>query len=139
MRAGLGKEVLDLYEWLPPHGENQVSLSTKAAERELLVTVRYDGEAGQVQRDLHFKAVSAFYRAAFPGPDMLNLSYSTGSGTAVGSLIVYPDSEAAAAWTAHYGDGRVVKHYSLAFLAENILLVVFAEGFMLGEAVHLAV
>ncbi|MDR3544132.1 MAG: hypothetical protein P4L69_24745 [Desulfosporosinus sp.] len=124
MEAGRAIKVIDPYEWLPGHGENRINL--RKQNRTLLVDVEYDGEKGVMTKIFNFTDVCAFCVEAVPGPVLSNLTYSVKSPFPIGSLVEYPDSEAAVAWMQHYGDGRIVKHYSIVFLAENLLLVVFA-------------
>jgi hypothetical protein len=51
-----------------------------------------------------------------------------------GVLIEYLDSEAAMAWGQHFGSSRAIRHYSIVFLAENLLLVVLAGSVALNES-----
>jgi hypothetical protein len=133
MRAGRWVKVLDPYDWLPGYGESSVTLHAEGLE--LLVGVSYDadGEATQC-RTLHFDKVCAFYKASFPGPYLLGIARDgQGEAPPLGTLLEYPDSEAAARWRDHLG-GRMVRHYQLVFLAENILLEVFAGGVTISDA-----
>jgi len=67
---GRGVAVLDLYEWLPGYGENCVDIRTKGAE--LSVVIAYDGEKGELKKELAFTHAAAFYKTAFPGPNILS-------------------------------------------------------------------
>jgi hypothetical protein len=133
MKIGRGVEVFDPYEWLPGHGETRVEIRMEGAE--LIVAVTYDDEAieRERKRELRFFSVCSFYLQAFPGPTMLGLESGDVNSILRGVLVEYPDSEAAAAWRRHFDDSRPVRHYSLAFLAENLLLVVWADGFSVSE------
>jgi hypothetical protein len=126
MKMGRGIEALDLYEWLPGHGENAVAIRTEGAD--LIVTVAYDCDAGVSERQLRFASVCSFYAQAFPGPSMLGLDGGEAALLLRGVLVEYPDSDAALAWSQHFRDARRVRHYSVVFLAENRLLVVLANG-----------
>jgi hypothetical protein len=64
---------------------------------------------------------------AFPGPSMLGLDGGEAGLLLKGVLVEYPDSEAAIAWSQHFRDSRRVRHYSVAFLAENRLMSVLAN------------
>lgn len=137
MKAKNPVEVLDLYEWLPGYGETSVELITHG--RDLKLSISYDGETDTLlSRVLTFHGVCGFNWSASPGVDTSNIEYdkSQNSHYVFGSLIEYTDSDAAKAWVAHFGRYlRVVKHYSVGFLAENYMLRVFAESFSLSDAV----
>lgn len=138
MEAGRCVEVLDPYQWMPGHGENSVEVFMERSGftvSDLVVTVSYDGEDGkEQQKKITFTNVSAFYRGSFPGPAMLRITHSTENkeNISIGSLVEYPESEAAQAWIKHYKNHshyeRAVKHYMWIFLSENVMLEVFAEG-----------
>lgn len=131
MEVGRCIEVLNPYDWLPGHGENEIHLRTHKGN--LLVRILYDGEHGELKKDLLFRHTVAFYKAAFPGPYLLDLHCSVRSDASMGSLIAYPDSAAAQLWTQHFNELFVFKHYSIRFLSENIMLEVFAEDFALTD------
>jgi hypothetical protein len=124
MKIGRSVEILDPYEWLPEHGESGVKIRMEGTE--LVVTVVYDGEASLCERELRFSSVCSFYVQAFPGPSILDVEECDVASILRGALVEYPDSEASIAWARHFGDSRAVRHYSIAFLAENLLLVVLA-------------
>ncbi|MFL9982208.1 hypothetical protein [Paraburkholderia sediminicola] len=131
MKNGYSIEVFDFYEWLPGHGERRVGIRTE--EGDLLVTIFYDETYGVHERELRFASVCSFYVQAFTGPSLLAAEDCATSSILRGALVEYLDSEVAVAWARHFGDVRVVRHYSVAFLAENLLLVVLAGGVSLGE------
>lgn len=131
MEIGKCIEVINPYDWLPGHGENSIELYAHGAD--LSVVILYDGEHGELKKELLFKHAVAFYKAAFPGPSMLNMQYSTKSTTSMSSLIEYPDSEAAQVWREHFKGLFDIKHYSMRFLSENVTLVVFATGVVLRD------
>jgi hypothetical protein len=131
METGRCIEVLNPYDWLPGHGENTVEIRTQSGD--LSVLIPYDSEQGELKKELLFRQAFAFYKSAFPGVSCLNLQTSVRDEVAVGSLVEYPDSEAARAWSQHFGGRFNVKHYRIAFMSENILLVVFATNFILKD------
>lgn len=131
MEVGRGITVFDPYDWLPGYGENGVELRTQGAD--LSVIIPYDGDSGELRKELLFEHAVAFYKASFPGPSMLNMQCSVRSTASMGSLIECPDSEAAKAWREHFQGLYDIKHYSMSFLSENIALVVFAEGVVLRD------
>lgn len=133
MEVGRGVEVLNLHDWLPGHGENGVYLQTHNGD--LLVTVLYDSEYGELRKKILFRHTVAFYKAAFPGPNLLGLHCSVHNDISMSALIEHPDSEAAHAWTQHFKSLFIIKHYSIMFLSENIVLEVFAEDFALTDAI----
>jgi hypothetical protein len=137
MKASKWKNVLDPYEWLPSYGESAVTFRSHGNDLVLVVEYEAKGSGGKKKcaRELMFRSVCAFYKAAFPGPGLLDIEPQFGEDKPnLGWLIEYTDSEAAQAWQAHFaGWKRIVKHYQIAFLAENILCVVFAEQVILGD------
>lgn len=133
METGRCIEVLNPYDWLPGHGENTVEIHTQGGD--LSVLIPYDGEQGELKKELLFKQAFAFYKSAFPGVSCLDLQSALRDEVPMGSLVEYPDSEAARAWSQHFGGKFNVKHYRIAFLSENILLVVFATDFILKQAI----
>ena len=132
MKVGRGIEILDPYEWLPGHGESAVKVRTEGTE--LIVTVTYDGDAGACERELRFSSVCSFYSQVFPGLSMLEVDGIEAASLLRGVLVEYLDSEAAMAWSQHFGSSRTIRHYSIVFLAENLLLVVLAGSVVLNES-----
>lgn len=131
MEVGRAVAVLDPYDWLPGYGENGVELHTQGAD--LSVIIPYDGECGELKKELFFKHAVAFFKASLPGPGMLNMQCSVKGTGSIGSLNECPDSEAAKAWREHFQGQFDIKHYSMLFLSENVSLVVFAEDVVLKE------
>lgn len=131
MEKGRCVTVLDPYDWLPGHGENSIELHTQGAD--LSVIIPYDGECGELKKELFFRHAVAFYNAACPGPSMLRLHCSVRCDASMSSLVEYPDSEAAKAWRDHFQGLFWVKHYSIFFMSENVALVVFAEDVVLRD------
>lgn len=126
MKLGRSVDVLDPYQWLPGHGESGVKIRMDGTE--LLVTVAFDGAIGASERELRFSSVCSFYVQAFPGPSILEPGEGETASILRGVLVEYPESDAAKAWQRHFSASREVRHYSVAFLAENLLLVVLAGG-----------
>lgn len=133
METGRCIEIINPYDWLPGHGENTVEIYTK--DGDLSVLIPYDSEQGEIKKELLFRQAFAFYKSAFPGVSCLDLQSSFRDDVSMGSLVEYPDSEAARAWSQHFGGKFNVKHYRIAFLSENILLVVFATDVILKQAI----
>jgi hypothetical protein len=131
METGQCIEVLNPYDWLPGHGENTVEIHTQRGD--LSVLIPYDSEQGELKKELLFRQTFAFYKSAFPGVSCLDFRSSIRDDVSMGSLVEYPDSEAARAWTHHFGGRFSVKHYRIVFMSENILLVVFATDFILKQ------
>lgn len=132
MQTGRCIEVLNPYDWLPGHGENTVEIYTQGGD--LFVLIPYDGEERELKKELIFKQVFSFYKSTFPGVNCLDLQSPLQDEVPIGSLAEYPDSEAARAWSQHFAGRFNIKHYKIAFLSENILLVIFATGFILKQA-----
>jgi hypothetical protein len=133
MKTGRCIEVLNPYDWLPGHGENTVEIYTENGD--LCVLIPYDGEQDELKKELLFKHAVAFYKSAFPGAIDGCIDFQGAvCDVSLSSLVEFPDSEAARAWSQHFGGQYNIKHYMIAFLSGNILLVVFAEGFILKQA-----
>ncbi|MHA6881639.1 hypothetical protein [Ralstonia pseudosolanacearum] len=131
MKAGRSVDIFDLYEWLPGHGENEIKIYKEGTE--LFVAVAYDAMSGVCERKLLFTSVCSFYVQAFPGPSLFKADEGEATSILRGVLVEYPESEAAVAWENHFGSPRVARHYSVAFLAENILLTVIAGAVRIGK------
>jgi len=134
MKTGHGIEIFDPYEWLPEYGETSVRVRTEGTS--LVVTVTYDGETGELEREITFAAVCSYYSQIFPGPSMLAVEEGEAGLLLRGVLVEYPDSEAALLWTQHFGVDRMVRHYGIVFLAENFMLNVFSGDVSVSESVH---
>ncbi|MFA8329243.1 hypothetical protein [Burkholderia ubonensis] len=126
MKIGHSVEVANPYDWLPAHGESGVKMLIEGSD--LVVTVSYDSEDGIREKRMRFFSICAFHVQAFPGPSLFVDEIVT-SSVLQGALVEYPESEMAAAWEKHFGGARIVKHYSIAFLAENLILIIFGDGF----------
>jgi hypothetical protein len=137
MESGPPNIVLNLYDWLPGYGESGIMVRSQGLE--WAVEIAYDDTArtGLLKRELRFNGVCCFYQASFPGPSLLAIDCQTGD--TLGSLVEYPESEAALAWKDHFGNTRVVKHYAIWFMSENSVIQVFAESFTLAEPVRVQV
>lgn len=98
LSAGSPKVVLDLYDWLPPHGETTVSFRCEGLE--LIVEVAYDqessGETPSGNLAIRFSGVCAFFVVVSPGVEMTRVNYDNMDVS--GALVVYPNSEAARLW-----------------------------------------
>lgn len=137
MKAGRGISVCDLYSHLPPYGESTVDIDCK--QLNLVITIAYKSVEIKPDPDrkinLKFSDVSSFYEAAYPGVNIMNIEYDYPINSSDrGSLIEYPDSEAAIAWRQHFEGHFRINHYQIIFLASNIKIEVFAEEFELVEA-----
>lgn len=134
MKSGAPIAILDPYDWLPEYGETGVSIRSEGLT--WIVDVAYDDPSGEgsLRRELRFEGVCCFHAASFPGVPMLAIEFEAEPG--FGSLLEYPESEAAMAWTAHFGKTSTVREYRLGFLSENRMIHVFAKRFVLGEPVR---
>jgi hypothetical protein len=135
MKSGRPIVVVDPYDWLPGYGETGITVHSQGVD--WVVEIEYDdpSQNGLWKRDLRFNSVCCFYRASFPGPRVLDIDYDPTADTKLGSLCEFPDSEAALAWREHFGKTRMVKHYGIWFMSENLSIQVFAEGFALSEPI----
>jgi hypothetical protein len=130
MKSGIAVSILDPYDWLPSYGENSVSIESRGLE--VIVKIEYDAaneNQGPNYRELRFDKVCDFHHTSFPGLSRLDIDYSSDARTPLtGTLIEYPDSEVAIAWSRHFGGIKHIKHYKIIFLSENISLEIFAEN-----------
>lgn len=124
-------EILDPYDWLPGYGENAIAIRIEGTN--LLVSISYDGENGTSERELLFEGVCSFYMQTFPGPSMLQEVPVDATPLLRGLLVEYPNSNTALSWRSHFSGLRKLRHFTIAFSAENRLLVVVAEGVLLKE------
>jgi hypothetical protein len=133
MKAGQAFEILNPYDWLPPYGESAVSLATEGGD--LIISISYDAEDGSVlQRNMRFQEAHSFFKASFPGPYLLSIKKEPiVKGENLGALFEYPNSDGARAWMSHFNDGRIVKHFGIVFLSENIAVEVFSKNVILGD------
>ncbi len=144
MQAGRPISVLDPYEWLPPYGESGLNFRSQPG-RVWVIEIAYDGPAGQsLKRNLRFTGVSGFHTSSFPGAALLNIEYAEKPSTDdFGTLLEFPDSEAAHAWSQYWqsscpGVKWLVRHFRIWFLSENKSVVVFAEDFELSQPIEFA-
>lgn len=145
MKEGCGISVCDLANWLPPYGESAVSIDCK--RQYLIIGITYKSAETLLEPDLKlnlkFPHVSAFYKSIYPGVKILNVDYDYPlSASGGGSLIEYPDSEAALAWRQYYqgcfGRESKIKHYKIVFLATNTVIEVFNKQFELEGPLNIA-
>jgi hypothetical protein len=135
MEAGRCIEVLNPYDWLPGYGENSVQIYTEGLD--FCVLLGFDGEDGRPQeKRIRFKKAFAFYKGSFPGPSLQGISYSVEDKEKLaisGRIIEFPDSQAAQSWRDRPSGSPFTKHYKAVFLAENIVIEVFAESVALED------
>jgi len=139
MESGRPIVVLDPHDWLPGQGETSVAF--RSDDLDWIVEIKYHdvSRAGLLKRELRFHGVCCFYEALFPGPQLLTID--RGGVDRLGALVEYLQSDAALAWTQYWqqnspgGRSRVVKHFSMIFLAENVAFETLAEGFVLTDPV----
>lgn len=135
MEAGRCVEVLNPYEWLPGYGENSVEIYTERLD--LCVLISFDGENDEPQqKKIWFKNAFSFYKASFPGPNFLDVSYNVEDKerlTSSGRVVEFPDSQAAKALRERTSGSSMTKHYKIVFLSENIVIDVFAADVQLED------
>lgn len=134
MKAGRCIEVLNPYDWMPPYGENGVSLVNQGLD--LVISIGFDGPEGLPNhKELLFTHAQFFCKSSFPGPRMLVLDPArTIDPELLGALVEYPESEAAVVWSDHFGGLWKMKHYRIAFLSENLMVEVIANNVILRSA-----
>lgn len=114
--------VIDLNSLLPPEGENEVSFECDKSR--LRITVKYDNDSNiTVDKNIKivFDGVVQMHYSTVPGVELFNVQYKA---NAVGKVIEYKYSEAASAWSAHFG--WAVRHYHVYFLNTNKRIDVFS-------------
>jgi len=131
MKSGPPIVVLNPYEWLPGHGESSVAIRSLGLDWVVELTYDNNEQTALLKRELCFNGVCCLYKASFPGPSLIEVDCQIGD--TLGMLVEYPESEAALAWRQHFGNDRIVKHYAMWLLAENLVIQVFAKGFVLAE------
>lgn len=123
-----GIQVADPYEWLPSYGESGVEVHMAGLEATIMTVFEKEDGEQMGRRGYRFHGVCALFKGGFPGAQMLNVQHSAGGP--LSALVEFPRSEAAAAWRETLGKHRPIWHYRIVFLAENIVIEIFAEGFM---------
>lgn len=124
MDIGGNIEIVDHYEWYP--GCREANLKIRMENGDLRVTIVYDGPQGANERVLNFSLVCSFTMETVSAQP---LPCEHDGSVPQGAVVEYPDSEDAIAWSKHLGGWRLVRHYSIALLSENLLLAVLAGGF----------
>lgn len=124
MQASNPVTIIDLNRLLPADGETGVLFSCDGTQ--LRVTVEYESESDSSTTQnivIVFDGVALMYFSSVPGVEMLNVEYK---GNAIGKVVEYTSSEAADAWSAHFG--WAIRHFHVYFLNENERLDVFSKG-----------
>jgi hypothetical protein len=131
MKSGRPVVILDSYGWLPGYGET--GLQARSEGLDWIVEIVYDDSVGTntLKRHLRFLNCCCFFQASFPGPAPLAIEFDRSEDPS--SLLEYPDSEAAIAWTRHFRSRWIVKHYSICFLSANQQIQAFADDVTLSE------
>lgn len=131
MRSGPPKVVLDPYEWLPGYGETSLEVSQHGGEWRIRVFYDSADQTALVARDICFFGVYCFHHAALPGVHLLHTGLQ-GLRDNHDKLLEFPMSEAASAWSQHFGY-RKIRHYWIHFAAGNCDFEVFADGVRLTD------
>ncbi|MDR2689231.1 MAG: hypothetical protein LBB76_05675 [Azoarcus sp.] len=103
-----------------------------------MITVAREEAAESNRANVHFVDALQDARAEFSqGTHAEVAQEGFGENISFGSLVEYPESEAAQTWTEYWrqscGIARRIKHYRWLFLSENLVLEVFAEGVQWGD------
>jgi len=127
MKAGNPKSVLDVYKWLPGHGENRIELRTK--EHNLIIEIFYDSEKTQKEECLSIRFVNiCFYSfSSFPGVSANGIEYEKYKD--FDNLVEFQKSELANKWLLELPFYNKIRHYRIIFLSENMILEVLAIGY----------
>lgn len=125
MLASNPTTIIDMYELLPTEGESIVSFEYKGSQ--LRLNIEYDDESdASIPRSVIvvFCGVVFLNVSSVPGIDMLDVQYA--GKHAVRNVVEYTASEAADAWSAHFG--WAIRHFHVYFPNENKRCGVFATG-----------
>lgn len=125
MLASNPTTAIELDQLLPPEGESDVVFGYDGSQ--LRVIVKYEAESGISMTKsitLVFNGVVLMHLSSVPGVELLNVQYK--GKHAIGNVVEYTTSEAADAWSAHFG--WAIRHFHVFFPNENKRLDVFAKG-----------
>lgn len=120
--------IVDMDEWLGPHGESNVSFNL-GEDMKLYVDIEYDDPVDDLprRRRLVYKGVHSLNVSGVPGVNVLNLVCSKGASPS-GRVVEYLDSEAAQKWTDYLDrvSGAKIRHFLTYFMHANLSLTVLA-------------
>lgn len=125
MLAGNPITVIDMSRQLPMEGETGVSFRLDGSE--LRAIVEYESESSpSLTRSLTivFDGVVLMHLGSVPGVELLNLQYE--GKPDLGNVVEYTVSEAADAWSTHFG--WKIRHFHVYFPNQNKRFDVFAKG-----------
>lgn len=125
MLASNPATIVDMYHLLPPEGETGVSFEYEGSQ--VRVRIGYEDESDtSICRSLVivFDGVVLLNMSSVPGIEMLDVQYV--GKHAIRNVVEYTTSEAAAAWSAHFG--WTIRHFHVYFPNENKRFEVFAKA-----------
>jgi hypothetical protein len=134
MLATKCRSVLRLYDWLPSYGEHRIRC--RFDNMQLFIDVFYDSADKSTEQcqTIVFTSVCDFRVSCCPGVELGAIEYVDPEKlTLTGDLVEYEESEAAEAWSQHFGDKKI-RHFDVFFLSDNSHVEVFAESWELQPA-----
>ena len=118
---------IELERLYGPHGESQIQVEYRGGNLCVRVDLDEENPLGKDHLQLVFVGTVEFHIAAIPGVNTLNFEYDgdPNCGDSLGDVWECPVSEAADAWSNHFG--RKIRHFGVVFTSANKSLVAFAE------------
>lgn len=138
------KLICNPYDWMPGYGESGVDYYSKGID--LILEVRYDKETENekeytlAKREFLFVHASYVMRALLPGHNIIYAGKYDESYNA-GTLVEFERSKWAEDCIVAYkkvspqGYSPKFRHFSIAFLSENIVFNILAEDVVLSEEI----
>ena len=124
MLASNPTTIIDMYRLLPPNGEDAVSFQYDGSQ--LRVKIDYEDESNpSMSRRLVvvFEGVVLMNVSSVPGIELLSVQCA--GDYPLRNIVEYTKSEAADAWSAHFG--WAIHHFDVYFPNVNERFVVFAR------------
>jgi hypothetical protein len=124
MLASNPSTVIDICRLLPPEGEADVSFEYDGFQLRVVVGYEDESDASLIRRvAILFDGVALMHVSSVPGVELLEVQY-TGKHD-IRNVVEYTNSEAANAWSAHFG--WAIRHFHVYFANQNNRLDVFAK------------
>lgn len=144
MKVSDAVTIYDPYEWLPGDGESKVSYKSVGADVsiEVIYDCQSNGSDSQsitfCKKYLIFKSAFYFYKAPFPGAELLNIEWKADIKD-ISSLVEFKYSELALQarkiWSDTAGSANIpeFRHFSIYFMSENVCFHIIASDVKLAD------